>query len=58
MGWLGYWCERMGQDIDGAVFTLGESAGIAILCTKTGQWMTPEAIIKRAPKVSGLQSVK
>jgi len=52
-----YWCTRLGQEAAGSVVSLCEGASMAVLELATGQWMTPEAIVKREREAKRPRSV-
>jgi hypothetical protein len=46
---IAFWLEKLGvSDPRGAAVTFGEGCSLAILHPITGEWLTPEQIVKKA----------
>jgi hypothetical protein len=46
---IAFWLAKLGvEDPQGAALTFGEGCSLAILHPVTGEWLTPEQIVKKA----------
>lgn len=43
-----FWLAKLGVDPAGAAITFGEGCSLAILHPLTGEWLTPEQIVKKS----------
>jgi hypothetical protein len=50
---IAFWLAKLGiDDPTGSALTFGENCSLAILHPITGQWMTPEQIVKLASRAA------
>lgn len=48
---LAYWCDQLGQAVEGSALSLAESAGLYVLELATGKWLSPEQIVAKRNKL-------
>ena len=53
-----FWLGKLGVTPDGSAITFGENCSLAILHPLTGEWMTPEQIIKKSGSTSRVHRIQ
>ncbi len=53
-----FWLAKLGVEPTGSAITFGEGCSVAILHPFTGEWLTPQEIVKRAGAASGIRRIQ